>query len=184
MSCATPPPDLWLCLSPNCTSISCGRAKHQHALEHSQTHRHPSPSNYSTSKSGCVKWIGNQLQPLAEQQKLASLTTCLLASAPESTKTKFERLMHIVEDGDRVFFVSRAFLDVWMRFLVGDEGVPVGGIDNSGLVDESGGRWMKSDLLPLIDFGIVSEVSLISTGILEKLHRLICLAFCRLRGIR
>ncbi|KAJ3090925.1 Ubiquitin carboxyl-terminal hydrolase 20 [Quaeritorhiza haematococci] len=55
--------DLWICLHPGCTSISCGRTKNRHAFEH---HKRSSGHNLTIKVNslelwcyGCRKWVGS-----------------------------------------------------------------------------------------------------------------------------
>ncbi|KAJ3023732.1 UNVERIFIED_CONTAM: Ubiquitin carboxyl-terminal hydrolase 33 [Siphonaria sp. JEL0065] len=176
-TCKVGPPDLWMCLSPNCQSLACGRSRKQHAIHHASTTSHSLSlkiNNLEVWCYSCIKWVGNPYQPLAEQQKLNQITSQLLAPPREPFRSLQlqvswnprrieERMMHIVEEGDKLYFLSREFLHDWTRFLVGDGDPPVT-IDNSflwtGEVEAKTGKpLMVPTLVPHYDFGIISEAS-------------------------
>ncbi|KAI9331747.1 hypothetical protein BDR26DRAFT_663095 [Obelidium mucronatum] len=137
-SCTIGPPDLWMCLSPGCQSTACGRSRKQHALHHTSATKHPLSlkiHNLEVWCYSCIKWVGNPYQPKAEQQKLSQITSQFLSPQKEPFRSLRqqvswnprrieERMMHVVEEGDRLFFLSRDFLREWTRFLMGDGDPP------------------------------------------------------------
>ncbi|KAJ3059170.1 hypothetical protein HDU98_004804, partial [Podochytrium sp. JEL0797] len=142
-------PDLWLCLSPHCASLSCGRTKNKHAVLHNETHpTHSISLKVNTLEMwcyACKKWLGQQgLSPVAECERVNTLAeTFTHSTSPQihtlqhlsqyNSQRHTERELFRIEPHAAVRFVSAEFWGRWNLFLMGDEGPP-GEIDNRALV--------------------------------------------------
>lgn len=117
-SCPHGPPDLWICLHPDCLSVRCGRTRNAHALMHyaSENERnggHQVAIKVSTLELWCYscgRWLGVPYSHPLEILRLRSLGLSLLGLPTDPEPGFLSK--KVMERGDKA-----AVLLEWMRNL-------------------------------------------------------------------
>ena len=158
-------PDLWLCMSPDCTFVGCGRYSNRHAFNHYDASGHAVSLKICSLElwcNTCNKWLGTHDAHLCEQAQVKEITSRLMDVACTSAFTENigynqrrqkERSIYGFKRHDTLYFVAKEWFSHWRAFLMGN-GLPPGPIDNSSLF--LNGRLIP-DLNLMDDFEIISE---------------------------
>ncbi|KAJ3285448.1 Ubiquitin carboxyl-terminal hydrolase 33 [Borealophlyctis nickersoniae] len=159
-------PDLWFCLTKECSHIGCGRTKGKHAYQHHHVARHALTIKMNTLEVwcyGCRKWVGVVDAHPVERAKLRSIAGTFVsrsaaalhcdADGTLNARRQRERDAYPFTYRDALCFVAADWLTEWKAFLLGNSGPP-GPIDNSALLVDG---MFDPDARPNADFGFISR---------------------------